>query len=496
MSKLQKNKKSKETEEVENSATKHEISEREIKRKLKEKCIKSKNGCLIWNGSMNDGVCRLYYHGDQINIKKALWDFKYSDNKMDSKHKLTNTCENKRCVNIDHIRKESFKQMIDKQKLWREMRKHGERIKKTEATKKLGIGCLEWTKSNLKGYGVRGVGGKTPKIHRLSYWIHSEYENLEDIPHYEDPVKKLRKIVVNHKCDNPKCFEPTHLELGPHKNGMHEDKIRHGTLGAGEDCTSAKISKETALKIKHSKYPKGHKKYKTQKQRAKMFDVEYTIVKDIDARITWKKLPDRHGIVDTKKDDNERKRKMKEYINARDREWTEEMYKKAHKDMYAKAPLGKEVTSKTKRIKTPCRIMPGYRDKDGYAKMRSFGYQWRVNVLACMIKNRRKAKTGERASHKCGNRDCCRLSHVDFGSHKQDAIDKVNDGNQRNAKLTEKQVLEIRNTKGKDGLTQKERAEKYGNISVSHLRRIELKEKWGHVKEPKKGREDNVVQDE
>lgn len=504
MSKTKKNKKSEETDEVEDSATKQEISEKEIKRKLKEKCIKSKNGCLIWNGSMNDGVCKLYYHGDQINIKKALWDFKYSDNKMDSKHKLTNTCENKRCVNINHIKKEPFKKEMNKKELWKELKQNGKRIKMNDKTKELGIGCLEWTKSKYSGgYGAKGVGDKTYRVHKLSYWIHSDYDKFEDIPLYKDPINKKGKLDVNHKCDNPICFEPTHLRFGTHKSGMHKDKIRNGTSQRGEQNKGAKITEEVALKIKHSKYPKDHKKYKTQKERAEIFEVEYCIVVDIDANRTWKHLPDRHGKINIKKDKLVRKQGVSKYQKAEQREWTKSMWKEAKKRLYTKAPLDKKVTSKSDKIKTPCRIMPGKRDKDGYGFIRIYGRQRPGHVYAAEIKQGFKMEEHEKkmiASHRCGNPACCRISHIRVGTRRKDALDKLKHGTQRGIKLTPEIVLEIRRTKGNDGLTQKERAEKY-KLDVKYLYLVETGKRWGHIKEPdlkkksKHLRKNNISQD-
>lgn len=82
--------------------------------------------------------------------------------------------------------------------------------------------CWPWTgyidKNNPRGYfSVAGV-------RRLAYQI--VYELVKgNIP---------EGMVVRHKCDNPRCCNPTHLELGTHGDN-EDDKYEHDRWGYTDD---------------------------------------------------------------------------------------------------------------------------------------------------------------------------------------------------------------------------------------------------------------------
>jgi len=73
-------------------------------------------------------------------------------------------------------------------------------------------GCWGWSGSkDGKGYGQISArdGRRSPeKAHRVSY---------------ELAFGKIPKgMVVRHKCDNPECTNPSHLELGTQKDNMRD----------------------------------------------------------------------------------------------------------------------------------------------------------------------------------------------------------------------------------------------------------------------------------
>ena len=59
-------------------------------------------------------------------------------------------------------------------------------------------GCLLWTGGQfLTGYGKFKVNGKTFRVHRFAYWRH---------------WKVIDKPEIHHKCGNPLCCNPEHLQ--------------------------------------------------------------------------------------------------------------------------------------------------------------------------------------------------------------------------------------------------------------------------------------------
>ena len=80
--------------------------------------------------------------------------------------------------------------------------------------------CWHWTGGLLWNnaievrylYGRFGANGKRYKAHRVAYMIAKGR-----IPH---------KHVVRHKCDNPKCVNPHHLETGTQRQNDRDRTIR------------------------------------------------------------------------------------------------------------------------------------------------------------------------------------------------------------------------------------------------------------------------------
>lgn len=88
----------------------------------------------------------------------------------------------------------------------------------------LGTDCRVWTGArDQQGYGRVRRGRRIFRPHRLLF------ETL----HGEIPDGKI----VRHRCDRPACIEPTHLELGTHReNATHAfDRGRQGPRTL-EDC--------------------------------------------------------------------------------------------------------------------------------------------------------------------------------------------------------------------------------------------------------------------
>lgn len=93
-------------------------------------------------------------------------------------------------------------------------------------------GCLEWTGPNVRGYGRAWFRGRVRIVTR-AVW---------EATHGEIPPK----MVVAHRCDNPKCCDVTHLFLATQKENL-SDRNRKGRTHRAipEDV----IKKAIALKM-------------------------------------------------------------------------------------------------------------------------------------------------------------------------------------------------------------------------------------------------------
>lgn len=99
-------------------------------------------------------------------------------------------------------------------------------------------GCLEWNGTvGARGYGQTMWKYKFYTVHRLSWVL-----NFGEIPD---------GLCVCHHCDNPLCFEPTHLFLGTHQdNSRDRDRKGRGNPPKGERNASAKLTESDVRKIR------------------------------------------------------------------------------------------------------------------------------------------------------------------------------------------------------------------------------------------------------
>jgi hypothetical protein len=89
-------------------------------------------------------------------------------------------------------------------------------------------------------------------------------------------------LVVRHKCDNPTCINPEHLELGTFLDNMN-DKIIRGRVAKGEKTGHSKLNESQVRDIRHL-LGRG--------ESLKVISEKYGISKqnicDIKARRSWK----------------------------------------------------------------------------------------------------------------------------------------------------------------------------------------------------------------
>lgn len=96
-------------------------------------------------------------------------------------------------------------------------------------------------KKDKDGYTILCFNKKRIKHHRYVYSKH--YLNGNPIPD---------GLVVRHKCDNPTCVNPEHLEIGTlYDNAM--DRVKRNRQPFGEKNGRAKLSEKSVIDIFNSK---------------------------------------------------------------------------------------------------------------------------------------------------------------------------------------------------------------------------------------------------
>ncbi|MCL8077200.1 HNH endonuclease [Enterobacter hormaechei] len=91
--------------------------------------------------------------------------------------------------------------------------------------------CLIWTGSkNEQGYGRIKVKGKLIHIHRFAYCVANGLT-----------LDEIDGLVIRHKCDNPSCINPSHLETGTPMENV-QDRVKRGRSASGEKNGVAKLT--------------------------------------------------------------------------------------------------------------------------------------------------------------------------------------------------------------------------------------------------------------
>lgn len=141
-----------------------------------------------------------------------------------------------------------------------------QKVKKTD-------GCWLWTGCAPK-YGQLRRRGGTLLAHRYSFEL-----AFGEIP---------KNLYVLHSCDNKLCVRPDHLHLGTQAENVRE-AIERGlvryTGPSSENSRSAKLTKETVLRLRHL-YAEGA----SQPELAATFNLHQSTVSDIVVGKTWRKV--------------------------------------------------------------------------------------------------------------------------------------------------------------------------------------------------------------
>lgn len=94
----------------------------------------------------------------------------------------------------------------------------------------------------------------------------------------------LRGKVVRHTCDNPRCINPEHLEIGTQGDNIHDRQLRNRQANGSEHGLS-KLS-ESDVKFIRSNYKKRSKDFNTVTLGV-MYGVSARNILDVINRVTW-----------------------------------------------------------------------------------------------------------------------------------------------------------------------------------------------------------------
>lgn len=72
--------------------------------------------------------------------------------------------------------------------------------------------CWIWTATTRNGYGMFRLNGTIVSAHRFSFAYHNN-KNID--------------LIIRHKCDNPPCVNPEHLEEGTYKQNLTDSIERN-----------------------------------------------------------------------------------------------------------------------------------------------------------------------------------------------------------------------------------------------------------------------------
>lgn len=130
-------------------------------------------------------------------------------------------------------------------------------------------GCWLWLGAiNKAGYGQIRYNKKIINAHRYYY---QKYNNIT-LPY---------NVVVRHKCDNPLCVNPEHMEIGSHQDNMN-DMVKRNRSAKGENHGNNKLTENEVIHIYHSKL--------TNRELADYYSVNIETIRLIRVGKSWKWL--------------------------------------------------------------------------------------------------------------------------------------------------------------------------------------------------------------
>lgn len=278
-------------------------------------------------------------------------------------------------------------------------------------------GCIVIDKIyKVHGYGTISVAGRIELLHRVVYWLGSEYIEMKDLP---------GELQVAHGCKELCCILPEHYSLvTAQENAAH--KRKDGTQTSGENHHSAKITHTVAQQIADSWKPQTDPLYTTRKQRAALFGVTIGTVEAIDHRTAWKDIAHPNGKEYQNLQHQNSVYKQKAKIKTK---YSNEDIRIIRARLYERSAINNE---------TGCRDFTGR----GVSRMCIFNVQRSCGRWAAIVATG-VYEDNLLALHNCGRgKSCINPEHLRWGTPWQNMQDKKMDGT-TGAKITDEEMLDI-----------------------------------------------------
>jgi ribosome-associated protein YbcJ (S4-like RNA binding protein) len=138
---------------------------------------------------------------------------------------------------------------------------------------------------------------------------------------------------------------------------------------------------------------------------------------------------------------------------------------------------------KVTKLPNGCWLYTGYTDNGGYGRFWLQNGNVKVHRFSYELHNGRIPE-GKEVMHACDRRECCNPAHLRAGTHEENMYDMKIKGranpvcgeDKKNAKLTEEQVIQIRNS----FLAQRQLSKIYG-VSPCQISKIRTGKEWKHL---------------
>jgi len=106
-------------------------------------------------------------------------------------------------------------------------------------------GCFDWIGFKSRdGYGIVHRGKKLLKAHRLAYCEANQV-----------PLEAIKGLCVRHKCDNPACINPDHLEIGTNADNTR-DRHERQRDARGSKNGNSRLTEGDVVRIRNEYKPK------------------------------------------------------------------------------------------------------------------------------------------------------------------------------------------------------------------------------------------------